>query len=203
MAASGGYWSALEADEIWADTGSTIGSIGVIFGPFKYYDSVVAEDGGAFLGGVVTENGIQNTYITAGRSKDLGNPYRQLTQEEIASLQNMVNRSYTDFVAKVAVIREIEPAVITGQIGALVYSEQQALELKLIDGVADKHEAYARLAELAQLENYKITRLTPEPSFFNTLMSAIGPEKNLTASSPCKMSSLILAYHGDLQTICQ
>ncbi|PIY79413.1 MAG: S49 family peptidase, partial [Candidatus Pacebacteria bacterium CG_4_10_14_0_8_um_filter_43_12] len=94
LAASGAYWSAIGADKIVADTGTTIGSIGVIFGPFKYYDSVVSEDGGLLAGGVVTQKGIQTTYITAGKSKDLGNPYRQLTQEELGTLQNMVNQAY-------------------------------------------------------------------------------------------------------------
>lgn len=205
MAASGGYWSALAADEIYADTGSTIGSIGVIFGPFKYYDSVISEDGGAFVGGVVTENGIQNTYITAGRSKDLGNPYRKLSPEEITSLQSMVNQSYSDFVGRVAAARKIEPATIINSIGALVYSEHQAVDLKLIDGILNKQEAYTRLAEKAGVkDNYKVSKLVPEPNFFNTLLSASSVAKSPSvAVQPCKMSTLVLAYHGDIQTVCQ
>lgn len=206
LAASGGYWASLGADQIIADTGSTIGSIGVIFGPFKYYDSVVSEDGGLLAGGVVTENGIQTTYITAGRSKDLGNPYRQLTAEELATMQNMVNQSYEEFVARVSQLRGIEPGVIRNQIGALVYSEQQAKTLKLIDQVGNKHQAYQALAEKAGVAgNYKVTRLMTEPSFLSALMASatrIGaPQTKMHAS--CQLSSMILAYHGDLQTLCQ
>lgn len=203
MAASGGYWASLAADQIIADTGTTVGSIGVIFGPFKYYDSVVSEDGGILAGGVVTENGIQTTYITGGKSKDLGNPYRQLSAEEITTLQNMVNVSYEQFVSKVSQYRSIDPAVIKNQIGALIYSEQQAKELKLIDGIGSKEFAYTVLAQKANLgTDYQITRLKQEPTFLGTLVGAVAPKKTPTASGICPLASVIIAYHGDIQAIC-
>jgi protease-4 len=171
MAASGGYWSSLASDQIIADTGTTIGSIGVIFGPFKYYDSVVSEDGGILTGGVVTEKGIHTTYITGGRSKDIGNPYRQLKAEEVATLQNMVNQSYDQFVGKVAQYRGIAPDVIKNQIGALIYSEQQAQTLQLIDGVGSKESTYLLLAQKANLgDDYKVTRVEQAPTFLGTVL---------------------------------
>ncbi|MDQ5951370.1 MAG: family peptidase [Patescibacteria group bacterium] len=204
MAASGGYWASLAADEIIADTGSTIGSIGVIFGPFKYYDSVLSEDGGILTGGVVTEYGIQTTYITGGKYKDLGNPYRQLSPEEITTLQNMVNVSYEQFVSKVAEHRSIDPEIIKNQIGALVYSEQQAKELQLIDGVGSKEFSYTVLAQKANLgDDYQVTRLQQEPTFLGSLVGAVLPNKTPTASGVCPLASVISAYHGDIQAVCQ
>lgn len=204
MAASGGYWSTLAADQIIADTGSTVGSIGVIFGPFKYYNSVVSEDGGLLTGGVVTEKGIQTTYITAGKSKDIGNPYRQLTPEEVSSLQAMVNQSYDQFVGVVAKYRGLEATQIKNQLGAMIFSEQQAKDLKLIDGIGSKEFAYTLLAQKANLgDNYKITRLQQEPTFLGSLMGAVANKKLPEArTSLCPLSSVILAYHGDIQTVC-
>lgn len=205
MAASGGYWSALGADQIIADSGSTIGSIGVIFGPFKYYDTVISEDGGILAGGVVTENGIQSTYISAGRSKDIGNPYRKLTVDEISTMQNMVNQSYEEFVSKVSQYRGIPADTIKNQIGALIYSEQQAQSLKLIDATGSKQFAYSVLAQKAGLgNNYQITRLQQEPSFLGTMLGALAYDQTRkTQSSSCQLSSMILAYHGDVQVLCQ
>jgi protease IV len=64
------YWAASAADKVIADYGSDIGSIGVIMGPFKYYNTVVNEDSGLFDGGVITQNGIESVSITAGKPKD-------------------------------------------------------------------------------------------------------------------------------------
>lgn len=205
MAASGGYWAALGADQIIADSGSTIGSIGVIFGPFKYYDTVVSEDGGLLTGGVVTENGIQTTFISAGRSKDIGNPYRQLTPEEVSTLQNMVNQSYEEFVGKVSQHRGIAAETVRGQIGALIYSEQQAQQLKLIDAAGSKQLAYSVLAQRAGLgDDFKITRLQQEPSFFGSLMGAVTSDTQPQArQASCNLYSMILAFHGDLNSLCQ
>ena len=49
MSASGGVYSTAPADVIYADHGSIIGSIGVIYGPFEHYDGVVATSGGPGL----------------------------------------------------------------------------------------------------------------------------------------------------------
>lgn len=204
MAASGGYWAVSAADQIVADAGTMMGSIGVIYGPFKFYDSVISEDGGLLVGGVVTQNGIESTYISAGKSKDLGNPYRPMTAEEQAMMQRMVNDSYTDFVASVAVNRQIEPRVVTDQIGAFVFSEHAAEQNGLIDGATSKHGAYEKLGDMANLGNdFKVLRLYREPGILQSLMQArfgsINPQRTTQA---CPLVSLPLALHGDVMTAC-
>ena len=154
---------------------------------------------------MVTENGISTTYITGGRSKDLGNPYRQLTQEEVSTLQTMVNQSYDQFVQKVSENRDINPDVIKNEIGALIYSEQQAQALKLIDASGSKEFAYAVLAQKANLgDDYKLVKLKQEPTFFGALVGAVTTDKTPTIQkSNCALSSVILAYHGDVQVLCE
>jgi protease-4 len=75
-----------------------IGSIGVIGGILTYFDNPVALDGGLLGGGIVTKNGIQQTVISAGRGKDLGNPFRKPTEEELQVLRQGVNYEYNQFV---------------------------------------------------------------------------------------------------------
>lgn len=143
MAASGAYWAAVSADKVYADTGTGAGSIGVIFGPFTYYDKVTSIDG------VSTENGIEEYYLTAGEGKDAGNPFRRLTDKERQIFQQGVNDSYDDFVAHVSKSRNIPKETIVNQIGAHYYAEKQALGLKLIDTIGTPQQAYDDLAKKA------------------------------------------------------
>jgi protease-4 len=204
MAASGGYWAAASADTILADVGTGIGSIGVISGPFKYYDRVISEDGGAFLGGVVTIGGVQTQYFTAGEHKDMGNPYRQLSVKETATLQEMVNDSYAQFVSYVAERRGLDTAMVRNQIQALLYGNEQAERLQLIDRTASKQEAYALLATAAAVKEYQVKRPQLESRFFGSLLGAVAqPSASKVAGVRCPLSSHVLAYHGDLYSLCR
>jgi protease-4 len=172
VCASGSYWAAAPTDFILAETGSQIGSIGVIFGPFKYYDEVVAE-GDLINGAVVTQNGIETNYITGGASKDAGNPYRRLTEREIEILQEGVNDTYDNFVDLVVSNRDdITETELRNDIGALVYSVDQSLENGLIDEVGDKRAAYAKLAELAEVDedDYRIIERYQPLGFWDSLL---------------------------------
>jgi protease-4 len=205
LGTSGGYWVASSAEEIFADYGSTLGSIGVLFGPFKYYNTVISEDQGALVGGVVTQNGIETTYFTAGTSKDIGNPYRRLTAEEIDFLQRSVNNEYNDFVEFVSKHRNISSTTIKEKIGALIYENKSALELRLIDGTRNKQEAYAILAKKAGLTEgaYYVVQHKTEPPLRQFLFSAL--LNDIKPKSVCLpyLSSLILAYQGDIFSLCQ
>jgi len=210
IAASGGYWVASSADQIVADLGTTLGSIGVIAGPFKYYDQVTSEDGGAFMGGVVTQGGVETTYITAGSSKDLGNPYRRLTTREISTLQTGVNNAYEYFVTDVGKSRYLDPEFIKDEVGALIYDEQQAKELHLIDKVGSKQDAEQELANLAVLkDDYQVVRDSGSNSLFGDLgvmMSRSFGNPSLNSSSnsgACVLATLPLAYHGDVSVLCR
>jgi len=205
MAASGGYWSAVSADYILADAGTTVGSIGVIFGPFKYYDGVTSEDGGAFIGGVETTGGIETEYITAGNSKDLGNPYRRLTGQERAHLQNMVDGSYEQFVSYVAERRNIESAVIRNSLGALIFDEIQAKEAGLIDATGSKESAYDFLATKAGVEsqNYKVIRKIGPEAVLQSLLAHVGFISGRQTKNPlCTLQSNALVYYGSTAVQC-
>ncbi|MBI4080538.1 MAG: S49 family peptidase [Candidatus Levybacteria bacterium] len=205
LGASGGYWSSIAADYVIADYGSTIGSIGVIFGPFKYYDQVVSEDGGAFLGGVVTQNGIETTYFTAGKSKDIGNPYRQLTTEETRLLQQLVNNEYDEFVRFVAARRKIPGETIRNSIGALVYDNKLAEQNRLIDATMHKEASYEELADRIGVkdDNFQIVAIKREPGIAEALFGAINQIPAKKVGSICSLSSVALAYHGNVNSLCQ
>lgn len=207
LGASGAYWSAVSADAIYADYGSTIGSIGVLFGPFQYYNKVVSEDGGALVGGIVTQNGIETTYITAGKSKDIGNPYRQLTQDELATMQRSVNNEYNDFVSFVSKRRNISGSEIRDKIGAMIYENQSARDLHLIDGTKNKQDAYAELAKRANISgDFQVVGVKKEPTFAQMFLESFLQKRSTPiVSSLClsHLSSAILVYFGDISSLCR
>lgn len=208
MAASGGYWAAVGADEIIADSGTSIGSVGVITGPIKYYDGVISESGGALIGGVETTNGVTSEYITAGRGKDLGNPYRQLTEEERALLQQSVNTSYDQFVAYVALERGVSVDVIKNNWGAFVYNDVQALEKNLIDTRGTQDSAYVATAIAAggTEDDFAVYAQRRHSGLFDRMFGVISSGvmsyRANQLSGNCVLSQQVLAYHGDLDAFC-
>jgi protease IV len=204
LGASGGYWAAAAADKVVADFGSEIGSIGVVMGPFQYYNKVLAEDGGLLSGGVVTQNGIETTYITAGTSKDVGNPYRKLSDVEVASLQKSINNEYDNFVNFVAGERKIAPDTIRGQIGAMIYDNKTATELKLIDKTASREDVYHELADEAGVkDDFMVVREETMPGFLQAILGAVtNRQPKQVDFDACSLTRTKLAYHGSVATLC-
>lgn len=203
VGASGGYWSAASADKIFADNGSLIGSIGVIFGPFKYYQDVTGELSG--LEAVTTEGGIETYYITSGYYKDFGNPYRPMSGQEMQSMQADTDLSYEKFVSFVSQSRNITTEKIKNVIKALPYGEQKSLELGLIDKIADEGAAYYELAEAAGIsEDYQVVEQEIDVDFWSMLFYG----KLLNASTSevkmdyCKeLCGKMLYLYGDPQLL--
>lgn len=205
VGASGGYWVASSGDKIVADAGTTIGSIGVIMGPFKYYDQVMSESGGIFGTSVDTQNGITTEYITAGNHKDLGNPYREMTDEERQVLQRGTDLAYQTFVEFVAESRDMTNQKVIDQIGALAYSEHQAKELGLIDELGSREGAYLLLARDLGIEynDFMIMRPQTMPGLMQSIFMSFSPKTPSYSAgfSFCNQPS-VMAYSGNLSAFC-
>lgn len=195
IGASGGYMAALPANEIIADYGSLVGSIGVIMGPFKYYDGVVSE--GSILNSVTTENGIDTYYITGGTDKDFGNPYKQLSDNAKSTLQKNIDNEYTRFVDLVTQNRKITPETVTNTLGALIYENTTARELGLIDSTGNKQDVYARMADLTQVNRDDFKIVTEKQSDFWSLLSGFSNQTESNVQSTCKLCGQMLYLHGD------
>ena len=209
ISASGGMYAMAGADEIVADHGTLIGSIGVIFGPFARYNDITAVDNGILFGGVETSGGVEFEFLTAGRSKDLGSPYRDMTAEERKVLEEGLDDAYDEFVAHVAEGRDLTDAQIKNDLGALIFGEQQALGNGLVDSIGSREEAHERLAELAGADgsDWRLDRSLPgEPSFFDLLAGSATdgaePASRVNLPSVCTGTATLLAYHGEPSGIC-
>jgi protease-4 len=203
MAASGAYWAATSADKIIVDYGSLVGSIGVIFGPFQYYDKVLSVDGGLLGGGVVTQNGIQQFYFTAGKGKDFGNPFRKLSDDEITNSNLLVTNEYDDFVNQVSSKRGIATEYIRNSIGAYVYDNKRAERLHLIDATGSKEDAYVALARRVSLEtgNFQVV-MQKKNAALPSVLNSFAPNRTIPKALSICFNSQLLSYYGNLADLC-
>ncbi|HSK89903.1 MAG TPA: S49 family peptidase [Euzebyales bacterium] len=204
LSASGAVYASAPAQRVWADHGSQIGSIGVISGPFTFYDQPTAIDGGVLTGGVVTENGVEQRYISAGEGKDLGNPFRRLTPREVEVLQGGVDDNYDEFVSFVEEHRDIPRERIVDELGALIYSNEQSEQAGLIDGTLNRDQARDETAKLADLPaDYEIVTLQQAPGLLGLLRARVlEPDPAPAAATGCPLAAQVLAYHGDPAQLC-
>src|SRR5262245_16306880 len=139
IAASGGYYSALGADEIIAAPGTLTGSIGVIM-------TLPNTEG------LLKKVGVDFQIVKAGAHKDLGSPYHALSADDRAILQGLLDDSYDQFVDAVSKSRHIDRKRVLELADGRVYTGQQALSLGLIDRVGTYHDALVRAGELGGIK---------------------------------------------------
>jgi protease-4 len=211
LCASGSYWAAISADHIILDAGSLTGSIGVLYGPFQYYDTVLEE--GSFLGSVLTQNGIETDFFVGGEYKDNGSPYRRLTEEEIELVQANVDEEYNKFVSYVAERRELSETEIREDVKALVYSNDIAIELGLADETGNREYAYDDLAERDEvdLDDYQIIREAQILGFWDEvfatangnddeLLAELKSQQELNNQVSCQLCDVPVYFHGNPRT---
>lgn len=165
--ASGAYWFALSGDAIYANYGSLVGSIGVKGPDWIYFDKPISMSSGIFGNAIETENGIKVYSQNAGKSKDMLNPFRQPTKEELHNIQLLINDIYDDFVNLVSKKRKIEVNIIKNKIGALIYNSAHAKNNYLIDGEMNLNSLINKIVEKNNFDNYQILESSNiDTSFF-------------------------------------
>ncbi|MBL4915822.1 S49 family peptidase [Szabonella alba] len=123
VAASGGYWLACAADDIWADRTSIIGSIGVIFASFGFPE-------------LMARQGVERRIVTAGRSKSLADPFLPQKPEDVARLRALQEPIHAAFIDHVKARRGARLDAGADLFNADVWVGEQAVPLGLIDGIA-------------------------------------------------------------------
>jgi protease IV len=203
LAASGGVWSFAPAERIIADEGSMLGSVGVIGGEFYYYDEPFAYSQGIFGGSVTTKRGISQTIIHAGKGKDLGSPFRRLTESEKELLQKAVNQGYDKFLKHLKKHRAINEEMYRNKIGAAILSAEQALEYGMIDKIESYDNTIDNLAERAGLtDSFKVvTPFQETPTVLKQLLGILSPTRAISPS--CSLFFMqALVFSGSKSQFC-
>lgn len=139
VAASGGYYVASAADVVVASPGTLTGSIGVV---------MMMPD----ISGLLEKLGIEARILTAGSKKDMGTPFRPLTEEERKILQGMADQVHAQFIQAVAEGRglDLEQARSAGD--GRIMTGEQAQAAGLVDRLGGLQDAIAIAAERAGIE---------------------------------------------------
>jgi len=154
--ASGAYWISMAGDKIYASYGSLIGSIGIKGPDWFYYDEPTSISSGLFGNTIETKNAIKVFSQNAGSSKDLLNPFREPTKNELKHLKSLIDTFYKDFIRLVSKNRSIESGILKNQIGALIYNSKQAKSNFLIDEVISLDDLIKKIIKQNNFEKYKL-----------------------------------------------
>ncbi len=146
VAASGGYWLAAAADEIWADNSSVIGSIGVISASFGAH---------VFL----ARQGVERRVYTAGKSKSMLDPFRPENPEDVARLKTLLDDIHGNFISHVKTRREGKLDLKKDLFQGDIWLAGRAAELGLIEGIGHlKPKMQERFGEDVRFRRYGLKR---------------------------------------------
>jgi protease-4 len=153
--ASGGYWIASGCDELWAREASIVGSIGVIGSRVNVSD-------------LADRLGVSYERLAAGEYKDAGVPLKEMSDDERAYLQGIIDDFYDHFVERVAEGRDLSEEAIRDT-EARVFVGTDAHERGLVDELGARDAVEDRMASLLERDEVAVEEFEPETSFMARL----------------------------------
>jgi protease-4 len=163
VAASGGYWIAMAADEVWATPTTITGSIGV-FGLFPTLEKTFDKLG-------IHTDGVGTTDLAGAMRLDT-----ELPEEAAQVLQLGVEHIYHRFLHIVAANRGTDPAAIDQIAQGRVWTGIKAHELGLVDEIGYLNDAFAAAAQRAGLDDYQVKLierdLSPQEQLIRQLLGS-------------------------------
>lgn len=147
LCASGGYYVAAAADEIYVDKASIVGSIGVVMGSFGFVDAMA-------------KLGVERRLLTAGESKGFLDPFSPLKEKDVTHIHGMLDNIHQQFIATVKEGRgdrlKENDALFTG----LVWTGEQAIEMGLADALGSSSYVAREVIGAENIVDYTVK---PDP----------------------------------------
>ena len=148
VAASGGYWLACAADEIYVDLNSIVGSIGVISPGFGFVD-------------LIKKIGVERRVYTSGKSKSFLDPFKEEKKEDIDRLKSIQEQIHENFIEYVKsrrgskLLSSAEDEIFSG----LFWVGKKGVDLGLADGIGSINqiirEKYGNKAKIKIIDQKK------------------------------------------------
>lgn len=156
LCASGAYYIASAADDIYANQSSLVGSIGVLMDGFGFVDTL-------------QKLGVQRRLLMSGDHKGFLDPFSPMKPDEKQIAQGLLDSVHDQFIQSVEKSRgdrlKKDPEIFSG----LVWTGAQALPLGLIDGFGDRYFVARNI-----IKNSTIVDYTVKPNFFEKMAKRIG-----------------------------
>ncbi len=156
LCASGGYYIAVGADEIYVDKASIVGSIGVRMDSFGFVDAM-------------DKLGIERRLLTAGEHKGFLDPFLPSNPEDVAHVQGLLNGIHEQFIKTVKDGRGERLQYDESMFSGLVWTGEQSVALGLVDGIGS---ASYVARELIGAED--VVDFTPKEDIFKRFADRVG-----------------------------
>ena len=180
MAASGGYYISCGSQWIVAEPTTLTGSIG-IFGMFPDYSGLLKD-----------KLGVKFDEVKTNKFSNFGTMARPFNAEEMAYLDQYIDRGYELFRKRVADGRKQSVDAIEKIAQGRVWLGQDALKNKLVDQLGGLNEAVAKAAQLAKLSEYHTASYPSIPGLFEQIMM------KTTGSNGNYLDEAMRAHFGEL-----
>lgn len=158
VCASGGYFIAAAADDIYANRSSLVGSIGVLMNGYGFVDTM-------------DKLGVERRLVTAGENKGLLDPFSPLKEGDLERAKQLVGSIHDEFISAVETGRGDRLKPNDELFSGMVWTGAQAKDLGLIDGFGDIGHVAREVIDAPKLVNY-----TPRPHLLEELKSGLGVE---------------------------
>jgi protease-4 len=156
LCASGGYYIASGADEIYADKASIVGSIGVIMSAFGFVDAM-------------KKVGIERRMLTAGENKGFLDPFSPLKESDVTHVKQMLGNIHQQFINVVKAGRGDRLKENDQLFSGLVWTGEQSVKLGLVDGLGSASYVAREIVGEDKLVDY-----TVKPDPFERFAKRIG-----------------------------
>lgn len=166
LGASGGYYVAAAADQIYADKASLVGSIGVTASGFGFTEAI-------------DKLGVERRHFTAGEHKAFLDPFSPIRDEEKAFWQSELQLIHQQFITAVKEGRGDRLEMTEEISSGLIWTGEQAVTMGLIDGLGSVRFVAREVIGEEELRDYTI-KVSPFKTLLNDLGVAIG--KGVTMS---------------------
>lgn len=158
IAASGGYYIAIPCHKIFANPGTATGSIGVIM-EMPNVELLLEKIGVYFM------------IIKSEEHKDIGSPFRKMTEKEKELLKGVIDDIYNQFVNAVSTERKLKKEQVLKIADGRIITGNQAVELGLVDELGDLQDVINAAAKAAGIKKRPKIKRPPKK---RTLLEYIG-----------------------------
>lgn len=156
MCASGGYYIAVAADEIYADKASVVGSIGVLMNGFGFTEAM-------------KKVGIERRLYTAGTSKGFLDPFSEVKKSDKKHIQALLGTIHNQFIDVVKEGRGKRLVDNDKLFTGLVWTGEESVALGLTDGLGSSSFVAREIIEAEKIIDY-----TPRPNYLDRFADRLG-----------------------------